>query len=64
MDFRTFKSISACGCSSIGSNSTTCSSGGVCSCKTKYGGMKCTDCKAGYFGFPTCQGKPLQKLNS
>ena len=64
-ELRIFKSFSACGCSSSGSSSTTCSSSGVCSCKSNIVGTKCTACNTDYFGFPNCKGKTfLQKLNS
>ena len=51
------KKISACGCSSSGSSSTTCSSSGICSCKSNVVGTKCTACESGYSGFPNCQGE-------
>ena len=49
-----FKTFLACGCSSSGSNSTSCTSGGVCSCKTNFYGNKCTSCKAGFYDYPNC----------
>ena len=59
---RSFKSFSECGCNTSGSTSTSCSSSGVCSCKSNVEGTKCTTCKSGYYGFPNCQGKNLKNL--
>ena len=45
-----------CNCKITGSNSLSCDSNGVCSCKTNVIGAKCTACKSGYYGFPNCKG--------
>ena len=50
--------ISACNCNSQGgSNGSNCNANGVCNCKTNIVGDKCTECVAGYFNFPLCEGK-------
>ena len=56
------KSFSACECSSSGSTSTSCTSSGVCSCKSNVVGTKCSACNSGYYGFPNCQGRNLNTL--
>ena len=53
----TFKTFLECVCSSSGSNSTSCSSSGDCSCKPNVVGTKCTACEPGYYGFPNCTGE-------
>ena len=40
--------IAACGCSSIGSSSSTCDFSGKCPCKVGYTGKKCDQCQNGY----------------
>ena len=40
----------------------SCSSSGVCTCKSNVVGTKCTACQSGYFGFPNCRGKNLNIL--
>ena len=52
-----FKTFLACGCSSSGSTSTSCTSSGVCPCKTNFFGNKCSSCKAGFYDYPNCYGK-------
>ena len=54
-----FKLI-ACGCNSMGSTSPNCDVDGICDCKTEVIGDKCTTCKPGYTGFPSCS-KPHYK---
>ena len=54
---RIIKTFPACECSSTGSDSTSCSSSGVCTCKSNVVGAKCTACNSGYYGFPNCQGE-------
>ena len=40
--------IAACGCSVIGSSSSTCDIFGKCPCKIGYSGKKCDQCQIGY----------------
>ena len=40
--------IAACGCSVIGSSSSTCDIFGKCPCKVGYSGKKCDQCQIGY----------------
>ena len=54
-----FQLFTACECSSFGSSSTSCTSSGVCTCKSNIIGNKCTNCTSGYYGFPNCQGMIL-----
>ena len=49
--------ILACDCNEQGSNGTTCNANGACSCKANIVNNKCDACAAGYFNFPTCEGK-------
>ena len=49
--------ILECNCDSNGSNSTSCDSHGMCTCKPNFTGSKCTECLSGFFGFPECKGK-------
>ena len=44
----------ACGCSGFGASSASCTSSGVCSCKSNFVGDKCTSCKAGFYDYPNC----------
>ena len=44
----------ACGCSTSGSSTTSCSSSGTCTCKSNFSGSKCTSCKAGFYDYPNC----------
>ena len=52
-----FQTFIACGCSSFGASSTSCTSSGVCSCKSNFVGDKCTSCKDGFYDYPNCNGK-------
>ena len=46
----------ACGCSSAGSESSSCDQGsGTCKCRPNYSGAKCDSCAPGFFGYPNCQ---------
>ena len=54
------KPILECECDIKGSNSTSCDSNGMCTCKPKFTGSKCTECDSGFFGFPECKGKNLR----
>ena len=47
----------ACGCSSSGASSTTCTSSGVCTCKSNFEGSKCNSCKTGFYDYPNCNCK-------
>ena len=50
--------ISACECNEDGSNGLSCDDGtGLCTCKDNVIGDKCTQCAAGYWNFPSCEGK-------
>lgn len=45
-----------CRCNTEGSNGFSCKAyGGQCSCKPNVIGRQCTECKAGYYGFPNCK---------
>ena len=57
---RMTKTFSACECNSTGS--TSCSSSGVCICKSNVVGINCTACEPGYYGFPDCQGENKNML--
>ena len=46
----------ACECNQKGAVDDFCDEAGKCSCNPMYGGDKCDQCDAGYFGFPECQG--------
>ena len=46
----------ACECNVKGAVDDFCDDAGKCSCKPMYGGDKCDQCDAGYYGFPECQG--------
>ena len=46
----------ACECNPKGAEDDFCDDAGKCSCKPMYGGDKCDQCDAGYYGFPECQG--------
>ena len=48
----------ACGCSTTGSQNTSCSSGDVCFCNTGFTGSLCSLCATGYYG-SSCAGEPL-----
>ena len=50
-------SFSACNCDAEGSDGETCDDNGLCSCKANIINEKCDACNAGYFNFPTCEGK-------
>ena len=52
-----FQPFIDCGCSSIGSNSTACTSSGVCTCKSNLMDDKCSSCKVGFYDYPDCYGK-------
>ena len=54
---RPFFFIIECNCDSNGSNSSSCDSDGMCTCKPNFTGSKCTECLSGFFGFPECKGK-------
>ena len=47
----------ACNCNEEGSSGITCDDNGVCSCNANIINDKCDACDAGYFDFPTCEGK-------
>ena len=49
----------ACGCSTYGSSSSSCTSSGICTCKPNVIGAKCTACMSGFYGFPNCQGNKI-----
>ena len=51
-----FQTFIACGCSGSGASLASCTSSGVCTCKSNIIGNKCTNCTSGYYGFPNCQG--------
>ena len=53
----------ACDCYVQGSNDITCDDNGICSCKVNFINDKCDTCAAGYFDFPTCEGKCKYFLN-
>ena len=55
--------ISACNCNGDGSNGIACNDNGVCSCKANVINDKCDACAAGYFNFPTCEGKQYYVLH-
>ena len=48
----------ACNCNGDGSTGITCDDTGLCSCKDNFMNDKCDTCNAGFFNFPTCEGKP------
>ena len=48
---------SDCGCSNTGSTGQTCKGNGKCDCKPNYIGVKCDECRFGYFQYPECQSK-------
>ena len=54
--------ILECKCDIKGSNSTSCDSNGMCTCKPNFTGSKCTECVTGFFGFPECKGKIYWKI--
>ena len=61
--FIKFNYFSACGCSEEGSKNIGCDEKtGMCDCKVNYRGLKCKECKNGYYNYPECKGKPLSKL--
>ena len=47
----------ACNCNRDGSNGITCNDNGECVCKVNIINDKCDACAAGYYNFPTCEGK-------
>ena len=49
--------IPDCFCNEQGSNDITCDDNGICSCRVNFTNDKCDTCAAGYFDFPTCEGK-------
>ena len=49
--------FSVCNCNAEGSNGEACDDNGVCSCKANFKNDKCDACNAGFFNFPTCEGK-------
>ena len=51
--------FSDCGCSNTGSTGQTCKSNGKCDCKPNYIGVKCDECRFGYFQYPECRSKYL-----
>ena len=55
---RLFSKFSACNCNVEGSNGISCDNNGVCICNPNYMNDKCDACNAGFFNFPTCEGKP------
>ena len=44
----------ACDCNVQGSNTTSCDSEGIWTCKTNTTGDKCNKCMPGLFPFPAC----------
>ena len=58
-----FRHLIDCGCSSYGSNSTTCTSSGVCTCKSNFVGDKCTSCNAGFYDYPNCYSKVQDNIS-
>ena len=46
--------VTACGCSSYGSTNTSCSSNGICSCKSNFDGNQCNICNLGFYDYPNC----------
>ena len=57
IELLTLKIVSACECSSSGSTSTSCTSNGICSCKSNFSGTKCSTCDSTYYGYPNCYSK-------
>ena len=53
--------FSACNCNTVGSNGIICGDNGECNCKKYIINDKCDACDAGYFNFPTCEGKHVLK---
>ena len=53
----------ACGCSSSGASSTSCTSSGVCTCKSNFVGDKCTSCNAGFYDYPNCYCKVQDNIS-
>ena len=53
-----FVIFKACNCNGDGSTGITCDENGVCICKANFMNDKCDTCNAGFFNFPTCEGKP------
>ena len=51
--------FSDCGCSNTGSTGQTCKGNGKCDCKPNYIGVKCDECRFGYFQYPECRSKYL-----
>ena len=49
-----FQTFIACGGSGSGASLASCTSSGVCTCKTNFVGDKCASCKAGFYGYPNC----------
>ena len=43
-----------CDCNVDGSNSLLCAPNGKCDCKNEMTGLKCDQCKSGYYSFPQC----------
>jgi len=43
-----------CQCDSRGSTSTVCNDDGQCNCKNNVVGLKCDECRPGFFNFPNC----------
>ena len=52
-----------CGCNVLGSASPYCNGYGICTCISNVTGIKCSECKSGYFDFPACSGKFLIEIN-
>ena len=57
--YLSLQNFSACDCSSSGASSTSCTSSGVCTCKSNFSGTKCTSCNSSYYGYPNCNCKSL-----
>ena len=53
----------ACGCGSSGASSTSCTSSGVCTCKSNFVGDKCTSCNAGFYDYPNCYSKVQDNIS-
>ena len=51
------KIILACECNPDGSQDSTCTDDGKCSCKPNFTGDKCDMCAEGFFNFQKCEGK-------
>jgi len=48
--------ILACSCDSHGSIGVSCDGEGKCQCRENFDGIRCEQCKEGYYNFPTCEG--------